>query len=187
MHVHNGKQDRHERAGRSGDLKTRATEQRHDQACDDAGPEALLRRHTRSDAKPDRQRQRDDADGETRADVSKKIGATITTERRDNGRTEPSHDRQSNGMRVTGARLLSYRTRVAGGNGDRWLRRFSSVPLEFVPPAEDKPHRKGSRHHGSRYDAHDIASFRAACHSKFINYSSPLTIQASSVKPLTRR
>lgn len=57
-----GKEDGHERACRSRDLKPRAAQHRHDETRDDPGPKSLLRRDAGSDAEANRERKRDESD-----------------------------------------------------------------------------------------------------------------------------
>ena len=70
--LHDAVDDHDERAGRSADLHARAAERGDEEAGDDGGPQAAVRRHAAGDRERDRERQRDDADDDARGEVSRR-------------------------------------------------------------------------------------------------------------------
>jgi hypothetical protein len=75
--LHDRQEDHDERRGRPGDLDPGAAEQRADDAGDDRGVEAVLRRHPGGDRERHRQRQRDHADHQAGHQVGAKVGARV--------------------------------------------------------------------------------------------------------------
>ena len=69
----NAGNDGRERRCRAGDLHTRTTEKRDEEACDDGRAQALLRADARSNRQRDRKRQRHDGDHDARYDVAGKL------------------------------------------------------------------------------------------------------------------
>ena len=69
--LHDAVDDDDERAGRAADLHARAAERGDEEAGDDRGLEAALRRHPARDRERDRERKRDDADDDARRQIAR--------------------------------------------------------------------------------------------------------------------
>ena len=83
-----------EGAGRPADLHAAAAERRDDEAGDDGGDEADARFRPRRDGDGDRQRQRDQRNGQAGKNVGKELGAIVGFQRRQDLRLKQGRARR---------------------------------------------------------------------------------------------